>query len=59
MENYLTFVNTFTDISARQPLPINISVLVQKTSFTDLQYKEINGLFKKGVFAVIIEKDIL
>ena len=24
----------------------------------DLRYKEINGLFKKGVFAVVIERDI-
>ena len=25
----------------------------------DLRYKEINRLFKKGVFAVIMERDIL
>ena len=25
----------------------------------DLQHKEINGLLKKGVFAIIIERDIL
>ena len=55
MENYLTFIN----ISIRQPPLINILVLVQKTLFMDLQYKEINRLLKKGVFVVIIEKDIL
>ena len=48
-----------TGISARQSLHADISVLVQETPFTDLQYKEINKLFKKGVFAVVIEKDIL
>jgi len=37
---------------------MDISVLVQETPFTDLRRKEINGLLKKGVFAVIMEKDI-
>ena len=40
-------------------MPADISVLVQETPFTDLQYKEINGLLKKGVFIVVMEKDIL
>ena len=39
-------------------MPINILVLVQETPFIDLRRKEINGLLKKGVFAVIIERDI-
>ena len=55
MENYLTSV----DISVRQPPPVDISVLVQETPFIDLQYKEINKLLKKGVFIVVIEKDVL
>ena len=55
IENHLTSVG----ISARQPPPIDILVLVQETPFTDLQCKEINRLFKKGVFAVIMEKDVL
>ena len=37
---------------------MDISVLVQKTLFTDSWYKEINGLLKKGVFVVIAERDI-
>ena len=55
IENYLISIG----ISIRQPPPINILVLVQKTPFTDSQYKEINRLLKKGVFMVITEKDIL
>ena len=55
MENYLTFIG----MSIRQFLPVDILVLIQETPFTDLQYKEINRLLKKGVFAVIIERDIL
>ena len=55
MENYLTFVG----ISIRQSPPVNILVLIQETSFTDLQRKEINKLLKKGVFIVVIERDIL
>ena len=55
MENHLTF----TGISIKQFPPANILVLVQEIPFTDLQYKEINKLLKKGVFAVIMEKDIL
>ena len=54
MENYLTSVGT----SAKQSPPADISVLVQETPFIDLQRKEINGLLKKGVFTVIIERDI-
>jgi hypothetical protein len=38
---------------------MDISVLIQETPFMDLRRKEINKLFKKGVFAVIIEKDVL
>ena len=37
---------------------MDILVLVQETPFTDLRRKEINGLLKKGVFAVVTEKDI-
>ena len=59
MENYLTFINTSIDISVRQPPPINILVLVQETLFINLQYKEINKLLEKSIFAVIIKKDIL
>ena len=58
MENYLTFADTSTDISIRQPPPADISVLVQETPFTDSRRKEINKLLKKGVFVVITEKDI-
>ena len=55
MENYLISAG----ISAKQSPPMDILVLVQETPFTDLQYKEINGLLKKSVFAVIIERDVL
>ena len=47
-----------TGISAKQSLPVDILVLVQETPFTDSQYKEINKLLKKGVFAIIIIKNI-
>ena len=47
------------EISARQFLPIDIVVLVQEIPFTDSRHKEINGLLKKGVFAVITKRDIL
>ena len=55
MENHLTSI----EISIKQSPPTDILVLVQETPFTDLQHKEINGLFKKGIFAVIIKRDIL
>ena len=55
MENHLTF----TDTPIRQPPPADISVLVQETPFIDLQRKEINRLLKKGVFTVVIKRDIL
>ena len=58
MENYLTSIDTSADISAKQPPPADISVLVQETSFTDSRRKEINGLLKKGVFAVVTERDV-
>ena len=45
-------------ISTRQSPHADISVLVQETPFTDLQHKEINKLLKKGVFVVIVERDI-
>jgi len=54
-ENHLTS----TGISTRQSLPADISVLVQETPFMDSQYKEINRLLEKGVFAVVTERDIL
>jgi len=54
MENYLTSVG----ISAKQSPPADILVLVQETPFIDSQRKEINGLLKKGVFAVIMERDV-
>ena len=47
------------EISARQSLYVDILVLVQETPFTDLRCKEINRLLKKGVFTVIMEKDVL
>ena len=53
-ENHLTSTGIFT----KQSPPADISVLVQETPFIDLQRKEINRLLKKGVFIVIIEKDI-
>jgi len=37
---------------------VDILVLVQETPFTDLWRKEINGLLKKGVFAIIMERDV-
>ena len=54
-ENYLTSVGT----SIRQPPPIDISVLVQETPFTDSRRKEINRLLEKGVFIVVTERDVL
>jgi len=48
-----------TDFQLTQSPPVDISVLVQETPFTDSQHKEINGLLKKGVFAVIMERDVL
>jgi hypothetical protein len=54
-ENHLTSIG----ISIRQYPPVDISVLVQEIPFTDLWRKEINGLLKKDIFAVIIEKDVL
>jgi hypothetical protein len=55
MENYLTSAGT----SVKQSPPINILVLVQETPFIDLRRKEINRLLKKGIFIVIMERDIL
>ena len=55
IETYLTSIG----ISAKQSPPIDILVLIQETLFTDLRCKEINGLLKKGAFAVITEKDVL
>ena len=37
---------------------MDILVLVQETPFTDSWYKEINGLLEKGVFVVIMERNI-
>ena len=48
-----------TGISTRQFPPVDILALVQETPFTNSQYKEINELLKKGVFVVVIERDIL
>ena len=62
-ENHLTSVDTFidtsADISAKQSPHADISVLVQEAPFTDLRRKEINRLLKKGIFAVITERDVL
>ena len=58
----MTFIGistSSTGISVRQSPYIDILVLVQETPFTDSQYKEINRLFKKGVFIVIAERDVL
>ena len=38
---------------------MDILVLVQETLFMDSWCKEINGLLKKDVFAVIMERDVL
>ena len=54
-ENHLTSIG----ISVRQPPPTDISVLVQETSFMDSRRKEINKLLEKGIFTVVIERDIL
>jgi hypothetical protein len=54
IENHLISIGIF----ARQSPPVDISVLIQKTPFIDLRRKEINGLLEKGVFIVVIEKDI-
>ena len=54
IKNHLTSVG----ISARQSPPADISVLIQETPFTDSRHKEINRLLKKGVFAVITERDV-
>jgi hypothetical protein len=55
MENHLTS----TGAPIRQLPPTDILVIVQEIPFTDLQRKEINRLLKKGVFAVIIKRDVL
>ena len=55
MENYMTSAG----ISTKQSLYMDILVLVQEALFMDLWCKEINKLFKKGVFAVIMERDVL
>ena len=49
---------SYAGISARQSPHIDISVLIQEAPFTDSRRKEINKLLKKGVFAVIIERDV-
>ena len=54
IENYLTSVG----ISAKQSLFTDILVLIQETPFTDSRRKEINGLLEKGVFVVIMERDV-
>ena len=69
MENYISLIGipiSFTgistspiDIFVRQSPHADILILVQKTPFTDLQYKEINRLLKKDIFIVIAERDIL
>src|ERR1700721_3771528 len=50
---------TSANASAKQPLPADISIMIQDTSFIDLQRKEINRLLEKGVFAAVTEKDVL
>jgi hypothetical protein len=54
IENYLTSVGA----PVRQLPPADILVLVQETPSTDLRYKEINGLLKKGIFVVVTERDV-
>jgi hypothetical protein len=39
--------------------PANISMLVQETSFTNSQRKEINRLLKKGIFVAVTKEDVL
>ena len=46
-------------ISTRQSPHADILVLVQEPPFTDSRRKEINGLLKKDIFIVIVERDIL
>ena len=50
---------TSAEISIRQSPPADILALVQEAPFTDSRHKEINKLLKKGVFAVVTERDIL
>jgi hypothetical protein len=40
-------------------IPADISIIIQEISFADSRQKEINGLLEKGVFAAVIEKDVL
>jgi hypothetical protein len=54
MENHLTSAG----MSIRQSPPTDILVLVQETPFINSQRKEINKLLKKGVFIVVIKRDI-
>ena len=53
-ENHLTSINT----PIKQLLSADISVLIQKTPFTDSRHKEINRLLEKGVFTIIIDNNI-
>ena len=57
--SFIDISASFIEISTRQSLHINILILIQEAPFTDLQCKEINRLLKKGIFVVIVERDIL
>jgi hypothetical protein len=50
---------TLENASVKQPSPADILIIIQDTPFTDLRYKEINGLLEKGVFVTITKKDVL
>jgi hypothetical protein len=50
---------TSADAPVKKLPPMDISVLIQEALFTDLQRKEINRLLEKGVFAVVIDTDVL
>jgi hypothetical protein len=50
---------TSADAPVKEPLPIDILVLIQEAPFTDSRRKEINRLLEKGVFTTIIVKDVL
>jgi hypothetical protein len=54
-ESHLTSV----DAPINKLPPTDISVLIQEALFIDSRRKEINGLLEKGVFAVVIDSNIL
>ena len=57
--DYLTSANISANASTTQLTPADISIMIQETPFANSRQKEINGLLEKGVFAAIIEKNVL